>query len=332
MTGLKNVNTIVWDAHTCVPLDPVVDLNCLKEHLDIGVNYVSINIAMDMNPLADAIQLIASFRKQIQDSDFLVQGDNIAVIEQAKADNKLAVSFDIEGGNCLNEDPNMVYLMYELGVRQIHLAYNRNNKLAGGCHDDDCGLTVTGKRIVDAINDCGMFMDVSHTGYRSSMDIFNYSSKPVIYSHANAFALFEHGRNIKDEQIKACVATGGMVCVNGVARFLVMPAEDKLADAMVDHIEYMADLVGIDKLGIGLDYIYPVGKDKMPAGFDVDYWWPKSAGYGDKGLASPSMVYAPPKTLVQIYQGLSKRGYSEAEVCGVLGQNIFQLAKSVWVN
>lgn len=330
MTNLKHITTMVWDAHTCVPLDPQVNLNCLKTHHDFGINYLSINIAMDMNPLSDAIQLIASFRKQIADSDFMVQGDSIDAIDKAKTNNQLAVSFDIEGANCLHEDPDMVYLMHELGVRQIHLAYNRNNALAGGCHDDDCGLTATGKSIVDAINDCGMFMDVSHTGYRSSMDIFEYSNKPVIYSHANAFGLFEHGRNIKDEQIKACVATGGMVCVNGVARFLGMPNEDEIANAMVDHIDYMADLVGIDKLGVGLDYIYPVGKDKMPDNFDVHYWWPKEAGYGDKGLSSPQMVYAAPETFIGIYQGLIKRGYNDKEVNGVLGQNIYNLAKTIW--
>lgn len=71
-----------------------------------------------------------------------------------------------------------------------------------------------------AVNAAGMLMDCSHTGRKCSLDIMAASSWPVIFSHANPLALIEHGRNITDEQIRACAATGGVVCVSGVSFFL----------------------------------------------------------------------------------------------------------------
>ena len=115
---------------------------------------------------------------------------------------------------------SMVALYRDLGVRQIHLAYNRNNSVADGCHDVERGLTALGRRIVAAVNDAGLLMDCSHTGRRCSLDIMAASTQPVIFSHSNPLALVEHGRNVTDEQIRACAATGGVVCVSGVSMFV----------------------------------------------------------------------------------------------------------------
>ena len=79
----------------------------------------------------------------------------------------------------------MVTFFRDLGVRQIHLAYNRNNSVADGCHDVERGLTPLGRRIVAAINDAGVLMDCSHTGRRCSLDIMSVSTAPVVFSHSN---------------------------------------------------------------------------------------------------------------------------------------------------
>jgi membrane dipeptidase len=110
--------------------------------------------------------------------------------------------------------------MQQLGVRQIHFAYNRNNSVADGCHDVARGLTPLGHRMVQAVNDNGILMDCSHTGRLCSLEIMNASSKPVIFSHANPYTLVPHGRNVTDEQIHACAATGGVVCISGLSFFL----------------------------------------------------------------------------------------------------------------
>lgn len=314
---------IIWDAHSCVPLSKATQLDCLIEHHRAGVNVMSINVGMDMNPLSQVIEILASFRRQIKSSDFMTLANDFSDIDAAIAKQKLAVYFDLEGANCCHENPDIIYLLYELGVRQIHFAYNRNNLLGGGCHDEPKSLTPLGRQFVDAINDCGILMDVSHTGFKTAMDIFSYSNQPVIYSHANPYTLVQHERNITDEQIDACVQTGGIVCVNGVGRFL--GDTDLKVSSLVRHIDYLVQRIGADKVGVGLDYCYDAGTDEMPEGFDPSYWWPKSAGY-ENGL---SMNYMPPETFTELPNALQAIGYSDENISHIMGKNMYNLVKAI---
>ncbi|MDB1123374.1 dipeptidase [Vibrio algarum] len=320
--------TPVWDAHTCVPLFPEYDLASLKRHIDCGAYYISINIGMDFNPLEEIIQIIAGFRKRINELDFLIQVNNFSDVERAQREGKLAISFDLEGGIPLCESPAMVGLFAQLGVRQIHLAYNRSNSLAGGCHDDDPGLSSKGRTIVDAINANKLFMDVSHSGYRTSMDIFEYSTKPVIISHGNPKALTEHGRNYTDEQLHACAATGGVVCINGVARFLNCPQAS--AQSMVEAIDYLVQLLGPQHVGLGLDYVYDPQLDTGPSGLDLGYWWPKGHGYDNESDGYLNLLYAPPEHFLEIAGLLETRGYTQTDIEAIFGNNMRSLARKIW--
>jgi membrane dipeptidase len=319
-------DALVWDAHACMPLHPDADLGALERHRAAGVTFVSINVGMDMNPLAQILTTLASFRAQLhRRSDLFVPVDDVADVEHAKAAGKLAVAFDLEGGVPLCERPEMVQLFYDLGVRQIHLAYNRNNSIGGGCYDDDVPLSALGRRIVAAINDAGMLMDCSHTGYRTSMDIMTASRAPVIFSHANPLALAANGRNIRDDQIDACVATGGVVCVNGVGRFLGDPAAGTAA--IVRHIDYLVQRIGAQHVGLGIDYEYDQGLDDTPPGLDRAHWWPPAHGYGKEG---PRIRIAAPEQFPQITAGLVDFGYPDADVRNILGKNMLRLARRVW--
>lgn len=136
----------VWDAHSCLPLRPGLDYAALEQHAAEGVGFVSINVGMDFNPWPDMLRVIASYRAWIQlRPDRFVLADTIADVERAAAEGKMAIAFDLEGSEMLDRDLDLFRLWRDLGVRQIHLAYNRNNAAAGGCHGtelgDDQGLT-----------------------------------------------------------------------------------------------------------------------------------------------------------------------------------------------
>jgi membrane dipeptidase len=319
-------DALVWDAHACMPLHPDADLGALERHRAAGVDFVSINVGMDMNPLAQILTTLASFRAQLRRRrDLFVPVEDVRDLERAKVAGKLAVAFDLEGGVPLCERPEMVQLFYDLGVRQIHLAYNRNNAIGGGCYDDDVPLSPLGRRIVAAINDAGMLMDCSHTGYRTSMDIMAASRAPVIFSHANPRALAANGRNIRDDQIDACVATGGVVCVNGVGRFLGDPQAGTAA--IVRHIDYLVQRIGPERVGLGIDYEYDQGLDDTPPDLDRAHWWPPAHGYGKEG---PRIRIAAPEQFPEITAGLVDLGYPEADVRNILGANMLRLARRVW--
>ncbi|NQZ30526.1 MAG: membrane dipeptidase [Oceanospirillaceae bacterium] len=318
----------VWDAHTCVPLLSDYNLASLQRHIDCGAYYISINIGMDFNPLADIVQIIAGFRKSISETDYLIQVESFADIERARVQGKLAVSFDLEGGVPLCESPAMVDLYAKLGVRQIHLAYNRSNSLAGGCHDVDLGLTDKGRAIVDSINANQLFMDISHTGYRTSMDIMAYSDKPVIISHGNPRALKDHGRNYYDDQLIACANSGGVVCINGVSRFLNDPLAS--ASSMVEAADYLVQLIGVEHVGFGLDFVYDQDLDDGPEGLDVNAWWPPEHGYAKATEGFLNTLFAPPERFIEMTSLFESRGYSQAQIAAIYGENMYQLAQKVW--
>jgi membrane dipeptidase len=317
-----------WEAHTCLPLHPAASFEPLERYRALGVNYVSINVGMDMNPLSQILPVIAAFRRQLAaEPRRYVLPQSVSDIETARSQGQLAVGFDLEGALPLLEQPDMVALFRDLGVRQIHFAYNRNNTVAGGCHDDPQGLTPLGQRMVEAVNAAGVLMDCAHTERRSSLDIMACSRHPVVFSHANPLALAEHGRNISDEQIRACAATGGVVCISGVSKFLGV--EEPGAADVARHVAYVADLVGTDHVGIGLDLALsqPGIDDDPPHPFDPRHWWPTSAGYG-QGIRG--IRYTPEETWLLLPEALRSVGMGAAEIDGVLGNNMARAARRVW--
>jgi membrane dipeptidase len=319
---------IRWEAHTCIPLHPAASFAPLDELRANGVNYASINVGMDMNPLSQVMSVIAGFRATIAaHPDRYVQAQGVQSILDAQAAGKIAIGFDMEGALPLQEQPEMAALYRDLGVRQIHFAYNRNNSVADGCHDVERGLTSLGKRMVQAVVDAGMLMDCSHTGRRCSLDIMAASSQPVIFSHANPLALQEHGRNISDEQIKTCAQTGGVVCISGVSGFLGSASPS--AQDIARHAAYVANLVGAQHVGVGMDNSFRQLEldDNPPGNFDADYWWPKSAGY-QRGVAP--MTYPPINTWQLLPDALSDVGMAADEIAMVLGGNMLRVATQVW--
>src|SRR5689334_10551475 len=138
-----------------------------------------------------------------------------------------------------------------MGVRQMLLEYNKDNRASSGCMEGTIGLTDFGKDVIKDMNCVGRVVDVSHMGYRATMEAFEVSTAPVIFSHSNPKGLREHARNISDEQIIACAGTGGVIGINGIGDFLGGTS----SDLFVQNIEYVMNLVGPEHVGIGLDYV-----------------------------------------------------------------------------
>jgi membrane dipeptidase len=319
---------IAWEAHTCLPLHPRADFAPLDQYRAAGVDYVSINVGMDMTPVPQVMEVIAGFRSRIAARpDLYVLAGTVDEVEAAAAAGRLAIGFDLEGALPLQEQPDRIRLFRDLGVRQIHLAYNRNNSVADGCHDVERGLTPLGRRVVAAINDAGVLMDCSHTGRRCSLDIMAVSTAPVVFSHSNPQALVDHGRNVTDQQIRACAATGGVVCVSGVSAFVGSP--DPTARDVARHAAYVAGLVGVEHAGIGLDIGFdePGQLHESTSLTDAGYWWPRSAGYED---AIASIRYAPLDTWLKLAEELQLTGMTAGEAALVMGGNMARVASAVW--
>lgn len=314
---------LVWDDHSGFDPHGGADLNNLDIWRKAGVDYLSVNVGYDVVDWQATIKTIARFRAFLQTHPkkfALIR--SVADIKRAKRAGKLAIAFDLEGMNSLNGDANMVNVYYELGVRQMLFAYNLNNLAGGGCHDGNEGLTAFGRAVIKEMNRVGMMVDCSHTAYRTTMEAMEASAAPVIFSHSCAKAIHGHGRNIVDEQIKACARTGGVVGVNGVSMFL--GENDITSKTFVDHVAHMAGLVGAEHVGIALDYAFDADKvDDLVEGNSA--YWPESAGYGRHPTS-----YVPPKQLREITETMVRRGFKDREILGILGGNFMRVASEVW--
>lgn len=317
-------DALVWDAHAGVFPSPEVDLNLLQEWLDCGVNYLSINVGFDVMDWQETLATLAAYRHWVQaNTDRFVLVGDAADIERARKENKFALSFDIEGMTALNENINMVGVYHALGVRQMLFAYNLNNAAAGGCHDRDTGLTEFGKQVVREMNRVGMIVDCSHAAYSTTMDIMHESSKPVVFSHSNPAAIWDHQRNITDEQIKACAATGGVIGVNGMGIFL---GDNDISNAtLMRHIEYLADLVGCEHIGFGFDYSPKVDVDIGVILRSRPDYWPAGQQYD-----TPAIKHAGPQQLEGLVEDLSTAGFGEDDIRGILGDNFRRVAANAW--
>ena len=283
-----HAGSVVWDAHACLPLVPGHGMAELERHRAAGVTFVSVNVGMDFNPIPQVMRVIAGFRSWLAaNGDRFLLAGSIDDIRRAKREGKLAVAFDLEGSAMLDDDLAMLGLYRDLGVRQIHLAYNRDNSIAGGCHGADIPLTPLGRQVVDEINRLGLLMDCSHSGYRTSMEVMERSSRPVIFSHSNPKTLKNHARNIGDDQIDACARTGGVVALSGIGIFL--GANDVRTETLLRHIDYVVERVGVDHVGIGLDYMFSRDVKDAPPGLE-----PSNGGRPATSMASSTWTSCRP--------------------------------------
>lgn len=313
---------LVWDNHGCLPLRPDDSfLPELERYRRSGVNVVSLNISFDLVSFDTGIRVLAKFRSWIKSHDDRYRlADSIQDIRDNALNNRLSIVFDVEGIGSIGDDIELIDLYYDLGVRWGLLAYNKNNIFAGGCMDEDAGLTAQGRTAVRRMSDVGMVTCCSHVGERTALDVMGCATQPVIFSHSNPAGVYSQNRNISDSLIKACAETEGVVGVNGVGIFL--GENDTRISTMVKHIAYVADLVGVEYIGISLDFMFD--DDEIKEYFRQNRDMFPAAVYGDK------LEMIQPESYPEITRELLAIGFNEAEVAKIMGENWFRIAKLVW--
>ena len=283
-----------------------------------GVDHVSLTVGYDWDDPGAALRTLAAehawFRER---ADRYRVSTRVDDVHAARRDGCLSVGFHFQGCNPFGYEPALVQMFYRLGVSHALVAYNLRNPLGDGCQElHDSGLTRLGRLVVAEMNRVGMLVDVSHTGYRTSMDVFEASTAPVITSHSNPRALCDHTRNIPDDQARACAATGGVIGVVGFATVLGPDRDRAGPELVVRHIDYLCELVGPAHVGLGIDYVYDQQHDSRSV------WSPHFSG-------RPVAVLEPEQ-----YPGLTEhmlaRGYDQTTVRGILGENWARVAGEVW--
>jgi membrane dipeptidase len=314
----------VWDHHACLPLRPndPAFLPQLARHKAAGFDAITVNIGFGEQGPEEHLRMIAALRHWLmarpEEYLLLLEADDV---ERARSTGRLAVGFDIEGANAVGDQLSLIQLYYDLGVRWMLMAYNTSNRAGGGCQDQDGGLTNFGRAMVAEMERVGMLLCLSHTGHRTVREVLAMATQPLIFSHSNCAALHPHPRNIPDELIRACAATGGVVGINGVGIFL--GKNDISSETYARHVDHVVQLVGPAHVSIALDYVFDMREleehlEKMKGTF------PPGLGY-EMGAR-----FVPPEQLEEIVVTLQGWGYSDADLTALLGGNLLRLAKQVW--
>jgi len=296
----------------------------------VDVFHVTTTLRFARSPFERAVVGIALWQRKFDCLDYLVKATTFKDIEQAKAQGKRAIIMGFQDSEHFGRDLDKLQWFYDLGIRIIQLTYNLRNFVGSGCTERaDGGLSLFGVEVVKRMNQLGILVDVSHCGYQTTMDAIEISSAPVAVTHASSRKLYEHDRGKSDEVIRALAARNGYFGVLAFPSFLsdLSRREASLNDVL-DHIDYVAGIMGVDKVGIGTDWpgsVHPliVGKikeDLLAQGFREEHQiFPEAVvqGFRDR------------RDWPNITRGLVSRGYSDDEIKGILGGNFLRLFKEV---
>jgi membrane dipeptidase len=286
-------------------------------------------------PAGETLRNLGAWRRFIASRDDLMLVGAAADIEHAKAARRLGLIFHFQGADPIENDLNLVEAYRALGVRMVQLTYNVRNRVGDGCEEKtDAGLTAFGVDLVKRLNENRIVVDCSHTAYRTTMDAIERSSRPTVFSHANAYALHPSPRNIRDDQIKAAAASGGLVGVNGFPAFLGDSPRPSM-DRFIEHLDYMVQLAGIDHVALGIDYyegMHPVANETEAKQFFRQQVAQKR--WSESNYPPPPHHYpegmATPKELPNLTARLLARGYPADDVRKIIGGNWLRVLRTVW--
>ncbi|MGB8946348.1 MAG: dipeptidase [Streptomyces sp.] len=239
-------------------------------------------------------------------------------VDAALADGRIALVLALESAPGVADDIELLETLHRLGVRIASLAHFGRTPLADGSGEDAAGsrLTRAGVAALAEMERIGMMFDISHLGAAGVDHVLELASRPVIATHSSARALRDHHRNLTDDQVRATAANGGVICVNFFAPFL--HESDFTLDRLVDHIEHLVSIAGLEHVGLGPDFVQEVMADTTPPccahpvveGVRTDQFLP--------GLEGPA-------GLPLVTEALLRRGWADGDIARVLGGNVLRL-------
>ncbi|MDX1567109.1 MAG: dipeptidase [Longimicrobiales bacterium] len=227
-----------------------------------------------------------------------------ADVRRIAGEGRLVALMGMENGYALGEDPGNLELFAELGTRYLSLVHNGHNQLADS-HTGEAegewrwnGLSPLGREVVAEANRLGVVLDVSHPSKEANLETMELSRAPVMASHSSARALADHTRNMDDEQLLALQENGGVIQIVAFDSYLVPPEEEPATVSdLVDHVDYVVDLIGIDHVGISSDF---------------------DGGGGIEGWNDASETF-------NVTLELVRRGYSEEQIARIWSGNVLRV-------
>ncbi len=308
-----------------------LDADLMRAFWDLtGVTVGQVDLFLDMSRV-DTPQIHLELVSRVPWLRLALTADDIRRAKKSGEHAFIGYSQPVHG---FARDIDNIQKVYRRGLRVLLLTYNTTNACGCGCTERlDHGLTSFGLEVIQRAAELGILIDTSHNGVQTTMEVCKVSKHPVTANHTNARAVFDHPRCKSDDQIKAIADTGGLIGISCVPFFLAKDPRDADITMVLDHIDYVADLVGWQHVGIGSDWPHSLPKDVLrdvfseatmkllggaaAAGDNLEDFLFNVNGFDDY-LDFPNIT-----------RGLVKRGYDDEQIRGILGENYLRVFEQV---
>ena len=241
-------------------------------------------------------------------------------LETVLADGRLGLLLSLEGAEPLGYDPTLIDLFWLLGVRMLALTWNRRNPFADGLGEaNDGGLSALGRELVDRAASLGMILDLAHASPKTFEQVLEQApGAPVLVSHACCRAVYDTPRNLSDDQLRALRDHDGVLAVMAIP--LTVDQEAPSLERVVDHLDHAVDVMGIEHVGLGADFMAQIVASGAEPAFQATSLMPDgmSCGAAVPGLSGPADYPA----LVRVMEA---RGYTGNALEAVLSGNLLRL-------
>lgn len=273
------------------------------------------------------VQNIGEMKKLIRENDDLITlVRNVDDIARAKRENKTGIILGFQNGHAFEDQLSYIEAFADMGVRVVQLCYNTQNLVGTGCYERDGGLSGYGHEVIAEMNRCGVMVDLSHVGGKTSEEAILSSKKPVTYSHCLPSGLKEHPRNKSDEELRFIADHGGFIGVTMFPPFLKRGI-DATVDDYVEAIEYVVNIVGEDCVGIGTDHTQGHGHEFFE-------WLTHDKGQHRRltkfGTIINPLGIRTIGELPNLTTALEKHGWPASRIEKIIGANWVRFYDAVW--
>ncbi|MFI5267265.1 MAG: dipeptidase [Chloroflexota bacterium] len=323
------LNVIVDRRTKDIASDPAAADRLLSMWQASGVNAVTCTLG-GLDPRYDDRENLvrdrARWQRRFEVADYITHCHSADELERAFAEGKVGVFMNLQNATYLGDDLSNLDVLYDFGVRMIQLTYNRRNLLGDGCTERvQGGLTHFGVQAVKRMNELGIVVDTGHCGIQTTLDAMDASSQPIAISHSGSRVVYDHPRNKTDDQMRALADHDGYMGVYTVPYFICNDPDPQL-DIFLAHFEHCANLVGLERMGIGTDWgswslDLPA---RLRAGVEEVFATRGFQGYRQAHTVGELVAYT---DWIHITRALVSRGYRDAEVQGILGGNFLRFLR-----
>jgi membrane dipeptidase len=320
------------------PVRPPLDARELADIRASGVtclNFTVGGVASYANDYAETIQNIAFWDSEIaKHPEALLKIEHGGQIVEAKRSGRLGVIYGFQDTTPYGENLDRFDTFHNFGVRIVQLTYNRRNLMGDGCLEPgNAGLSKFGREMLAKMNACGVLLDLSHCGQRTTREGIESSTRPVAITHAGCSAVADMPRNKRDEELRLLADRGGVIGI------YIMPylrvSGQVIAEDVIRHLEYALKVCGEDHVGIGTDGtisaidLTPQFKKQ----FAAEIAERQKMGISAPGERADSYTFAldlnTPSRMERIAALLSRRGHNDTRIEKVLGGNFARLFREV---